>query len=197
MLHGGSWETEPACFSRDNFPSMQKLRGLLGAAPAAHWAGFQLYYPMSEDDVRASTGLDLVESMLAVFREVTPVMNLCMRIQLTEREAVSKMLHATYRRVSDVFRYLLPAFSSGKEKKSPRSGHRVGGGVPGGRGRGRGSSGSRDLGRWSLGGWSFGRRSLGRRSLGRRSLGSTGSIPAFHRSDTQCLWSIRCYAPSH
>ena len=95
MLHGGSWETEPACFSRDNFPSMQKLRRLLAAAPAAHWAGFQLYYPMSEDEVRASTGLDLVESMLAVFREVTPAMNLCMQIQLTEREAVSKMLHAT------------------------------------------------------------------------------------------------------
>jgi hypothetical protein len=84
MLHGGSWETEPACFSRDSFPSMQKLRRLLAAAPAAHWAGFQLYYPMSEDEVHASTGLDLVESMLAVFREVTPAMNLCMQIRLTE-----------------------------------------------------------------------------------------------------------------
>jgi hypothetical protein len=85
MLHGGSWETEPACFSPDNFPSMQKVRGLLTAAPAAHWAGFQIYYPMSEDDVRASTGLDLVESMLAVFREVTPAMNLCLQVQLTEQ----------------------------------------------------------------------------------------------------------------
>jgi hypothetical protein len=35
--------------------------------------------------VLASTGLDLVESMLAVFREVTPAMNLCMKIQLAER----------------------------------------------------------------------------------------------------------------
>jgi hypothetical protein len=85
ILRGGSWETEAACFSRNNFPSLQKLRRLLAAAPAAHWAGFQLYYPMSEDEVRASTGLDLVESMLAVFREVTPAMNLCMQIQLTER----------------------------------------------------------------------------------------------------------------
>jgi len=84
MLHGGSWETEPAYFSRDSFPSMQKLRRLLAAAPAAHWAGFQLYYPMSEEEVHASTGLDLVESMLAVFREVTPAMNLCMQIRLTE-----------------------------------------------------------------------------------------------------------------
>jgi len=85
MLHAGSWETESAYFSRHSFPSMQKLRRLLAAAPAAHWAGFQLYYPMTEDEVRGSTGLDLVESMLAVFREVTPAMNLCMWVQLTER----------------------------------------------------------------------------------------------------------------
>ena len=45
---------------------------------------------MSEDEVHASTGLDLVESMLAVFGEVTPAMNLCMRIQLTEQEAASR-----------------------------------------------------------------------------------------------------------
>jgi hypothetical protein len=85
MIHGGSWETEAACFCRDNFPSMQKLRRLLAAAPAAHWVGFQLYYPMSEDEVRASTGLELVEAMLAIFREVTPAMNLCLRVHLTER----------------------------------------------------------------------------------------------------------------
>jgi len=84
-VHGGSWETEAACFSRDNFPSMHKLRGLLAAAPLAQWAGFQLYYPMTESEVRASTGLDLVESMLAIFGEVTPVMNLCMKVQLTEQ----------------------------------------------------------------------------------------------------------------
>jgi hypothetical protein len=82
MLHGGSWESEAAYFSRHNFPSMQKLRRVLAAAPAADWAGFQIYYPMSEDEVRASTGLDLVESMLAVFREVTPAMNFCMQIRL-------------------------------------------------------------------------------------------------------------------
>jgi hypothetical protein len=85
MLYGGSWETESAYFSRHSFPSMHKLRRLLAAAPPAHWAGFQIYYQMSEDEVRASTGLDLVESVLAVFREVTPAMNLCMQVQLTER----------------------------------------------------------------------------------------------------------------
>jgi hypothetical protein len=85
MLRGGSWETEATCFSRDSFPSPGKLRRLLAGAPAAHWAGFQLYYPMREDEVLASTGLDLIESMLAVFREVTPAMNLCLQVQLTEQ----------------------------------------------------------------------------------------------------------------
>jgi hypothetical protein len=84
VLHGGSWESEGAYFTRDNLPSMTKLRGLLAAAPAAHWAGFQLYYPMSEGEVRGSTGVDLVESILAVFGEVTPAMNLCMKVQLAE-----------------------------------------------------------------------------------------------------------------
>ena len=62
-----------------------KLRKLLDSAPKSLWAGFQIFYPMSETEVRGSTGLDLVESMLAVFREVTPAMNQCMQIELTEQ----------------------------------------------------------------------------------------------------------------
>jgi hypothetical protein len=37
---------------------------------------------MTEDEVRGTTGADLVESMLAVFGEVTPLMNLTMQIEL-------------------------------------------------------------------------------------------------------------------
>ena len=81
-IFAGSWEGEPADFSKSNFPSMAKLRKILASAPGNHWAGFQLYYPMSEGEVLASSGLDLVESMLAVFREVTPAMNLTMQVQL-------------------------------------------------------------------------------------------------------------------
>jgi hypothetical protein len=81
-LHAGSWETEIAQFSKENFPGVGKLRRLLAAAPQNHWAGFQLFYPMSEAEVRSATGLDLVESMLAVFHEVTPLMNLTMQIEL-------------------------------------------------------------------------------------------------------------------
>ena len=81
-IWAGSWHAEPQGYSKANFPSMTALRRVLDMAPASHWAGFQLYYAMSEEDVRASTGLDLVESMLAVFKEVTPAMNLVMQIQL-------------------------------------------------------------------------------------------------------------------
>ena len=37
---------------------------------------------MTESDVRIASGADLVDSMLAVFDEVTAVMNLCMQIEL-------------------------------------------------------------------------------------------------------------------
>lgn len=84
LLRGGNWENEPGRISKSNFPGMRKLRRLLEAAPRNHWAGLQLYYAMQESEVRGSTGVDLVEAMLAVFREVTPAMNLCMQIQLRE-----------------------------------------------------------------------------------------------------------------
>lgn len=84
LLHAGSWEAEHARFSKANFPHTLALRRLLQAAPKKHWAGLQIYYPMRETEVRSTTGVDLVESMLAVFKEVTPAMNLCMQIQLRE-----------------------------------------------------------------------------------------------------------------
>ena len=63
-------------------PSVTKLKRLLLAAPAGEWAGFQVYYPMTESDVRVASGADLVDSMLAVFDEVTVVLNPCMQIEL-------------------------------------------------------------------------------------------------------------------
>ena len=39
--------------------------------------------------MRSATGVDLVESMLAVFVEVTPLMNLTMQIQLSESRPAS------------------------------------------------------------------------------------------------------------
>jgi hypothetical protein len=85
-VYGGTWEAEPAYFSRANLPGVVKLRRLLEAAPRNSWAGFQIFFPMRESEVRSASGVDLVESMLAVFREVTPAMNLCMQIRLEERQ---------------------------------------------------------------------------------------------------------------
>ncbi|MDA2937990.1 hypothetical protein MYX75_06985 [Acidobacteria bacterium AH-259-A15] len=84
LLFGGSWEEEAFCFSHEDLPSLTKLRQILQAAPEDQWVGFQVYYAMDEREVQSATGVDLIESMLAMFEEVRPVMNLCMDIQLQE-----------------------------------------------------------------------------------------------------------------
>ena len=80
-IDAGNWETRHTV-DRSDFPEMANLKKSLSNASPASWAGFQVYYPMSEKEVHASTGVDLIESMMAVFEEVTPAMNLCMQIQL-------------------------------------------------------------------------------------------------------------------
>jgi hypothetical protein len=72
-------------FYRPKYKGVGAIRAALDSAPKNRWAGFQLYYPMTREEVQNSNGADLVESMLAVFREVTPAMNLCMQVELTER----------------------------------------------------------------------------------------------------------------
>ena len=81
-LHAGTWDGDSFDYTRANFPGAAKLRRQLDAAAKDQWAGLQVFFPMTEKEVRGSTGLDLIESMLAVFDEVVPVMNLCMQIPL-------------------------------------------------------------------------------------------------------------------
>jgi len=81
-LHAGSWEEEIAGISGSSFAGVSKLRRQMAEAPGERWAGFQLYYPFTEEEIRVTSGVDLIESMLAIFREVTPALNLCMQIQL-------------------------------------------------------------------------------------------------------------------
>ncbi|MBZ5560812.1 MAG: hypothetical protein LAP13_00165 [Acidobacteriia bacterium] len=88
QIWAGSYEDESETYTQENFPSMQRLRITLLEAPGNHWAGFQLYYPMTEEEVRGSTGVDLVESMVAVFDEVTPTMNRCMQVRLSRESKV-------------------------------------------------------------------------------------------------------------
>jgi hypothetical protein len=82
-IRAGSWEDDPVYLSKTNYAGASEIVRVLRKAPADDWAGFQLFYAMDENDVRSSTGVDLVESMMAVFEEVTPVMNLCMQIDLS------------------------------------------------------------------------------------------------------------------
>lgn len=88
LVHGGSWDHAPGRFAKADYPGVLKLRRLLEDAPQNHWAGFQLYYPMSEDEVRCSSGIDLVESMLAVYQEVTRAMNLCMEVEIGQKAGI-------------------------------------------------------------------------------------------------------------
>jgi len=88
LVHAGSWGEESVSFSGTNYAGPLKLKRALANAPKSLWAGFLLFYRMTENEVQSATGLDLVESMLAVYREVIPVMNLCMQIELADRSTV-------------------------------------------------------------------------------------------------------------
>jgi len=58
------------------------LRPALRRCSPAHWAGFQLYYPMPQKEVRACSGYELVRAITGVFDEVVPAMNACMSVRL-------------------------------------------------------------------------------------------------------------------
>ncbi len=78
----GPWVWPSSGNRRGKFPALPTLRRAMNRAPGGEWAGFQLYYSMSPEEVRSSSGPELVESMLAVFEEVTPAMNCCMQTPL-------------------------------------------------------------------------------------------------------------------
>jgi len=75
-IFAGSWGTGGETVERDAYPGAVKLKRILQAARANEWAGLQVYYPMTEKEVANSTGPDLVDSMLAVFDEVTTIHDL-------------------------------------------------------------------------------------------------------------------------
>jgi len=75
-IFAGSWGTGGETVERDAYPGAVELKRILQTAPANEWAGLQVYYPMTEKEVANSTGPDLVDSMLAVFDEVTTIHDL-------------------------------------------------------------------------------------------------------------------------
>ena len=65
-----------------NVTAASEIRAAHRKFSPRRWAGFQLYYPMPEKEVRACTGYELVESVAGVFKEVTAAMNCCMDVPL-------------------------------------------------------------------------------------------------------------------
>ncbi len=65
-----------------NFTGTTPLRTALRKCSPQGWAGFQLYYPMPESELRACTGYELVQAVAGVFEEVIPAMNCCMDVPL-------------------------------------------------------------------------------------------------------------------
>src|SRR5437762_7884870 len=49
-IFAGSWEAESSQFTKSNFTVLKLRHALAGAAPNG-WAGFQIYFPMTEEEV--------------------------------------------------------------------------------------------------------------------------------------------------
>ena len=64
-------------YDRKTFKPAALRRRLAGFA-RNEWGGFQLFWPMTEEEVSATPGNDLIDAVMAVLSEVTPAMNLCM-----------------------------------------------------------------------------------------------------------------------
>ncbi len=77
----GDWESNTV-FTAENFRSAGQIAGAARRCPPGHWAGFQLYHPMPEAELRACSGDELVQAVCAAFAAVVPAMDCCMQIPL-------------------------------------------------------------------------------------------------------------------
>ncbi len=82
------WPGAPS-FTAANYRSAAQIRQAARKAPRDRWAGFQLYYPMPEPEVRATGGYDFVQAIMGAFSEVIPAMNLCMQVTLAPARPLS------------------------------------------------------------------------------------------------------------
>ena len=82
MAEVGDW-TDNAVFTAANYKSAGQIRAAVRHCPARQWAGFQLYYPMPERELRTCTGYELIKAVCAVFTAVVPAMNACLQVPLT------------------------------------------------------------------------------------------------------------------
>jgi len=97
LLRREGFVAELGDFERNEVFDAKSYRGPEGLAEAARraprnrWAGFQLYYPMPERELRASSGFELTGAVIAGFQEVVPAMNLCMQVPLVPRERLPRL----------------------------------------------------------------------------------------------------------
>ena len=75
----GNFESNTV-FNGKNFKSARQIRDAAKNYSKREWVGFQLYYPMPEKEVRASSGYELIKAICGVFEEVLPAMNCCMDV---------------------------------------------------------------------------------------------------------------------
>ncbi len=85
-IEAGDWDKN-AVFTKSNFTSSSQINSALRKAPKKKWAGFQLYYPMPERELRSCTGYEFVMATRGVFSEVVPAMNACMQVPLQSTSA--------------------------------------------------------------------------------------------------------------
>ena len=82
VVEVGDWNANTV-FTKKNFTSARQISDAAKKYPKRkEWAGFQLYYPMPEREVRACSGYELTKAMCGVFDEVVPAMNCCMQVAL-------------------------------------------------------------------------------------------------------------------
>jgi hypothetical protein len=97
LLRREGFVAELGDFERNEVFDAKSYRGPEGLAAAARraprnrWAGFQLYYPMPERELRASSGYEVIGAVAAAFQEVVPAMNLCMQVPLVPRERLPSL----------------------------------------------------------------------------------------------------------
>lgn len=75
-LFVGSWAGGRE-FAGAHFRGALAVRQVIARAPARQWCGFQLFYPVSEEEIRTMEGRDILDALLAIFSEVTPILDLC------------------------------------------------------------------------------------------------------------------------
>ncbi len=72
-------------FTKTDFESAAQVRQAARKAPDDDWAAFDVFYPMPEAELRASSGLEIVTAILGAFGETVPLMNLVMQVSLGDR----------------------------------------------------------------------------------------------------------------